>query len=413
LPQTWLRPILRSSPGTRLTVAFVLGALAGLALGPRAAVLRPLGDLFVRLLQTLVLPIVVATIVAGLSAVAPRAMSRLGARTLVWYLTTALAATAVGIAAAAVARAGAGLHPPGAGRAAPPAGGTVGGILTGVVPANVVAAMAQGDLLAVVFFAIVFALALAQLRHSQHAAAADAVRAFFDAVAQAAFVMLGWVMWYAPVGTFALVAVTFGQRDAGVLAQFARLLAAVYVGQALVCAGCVLLLLARGVPPAAFLRGAREALITAFVTGSSSATFPVELEAAEHRLRIDRGVFSFALPLGLGISKLGTAVHLAAVSVFAANVAGLALSPARVALLTTLAFLASIGTPPISGGAALMFGFIFTQAALPMELIAVVLGVPFLGKLNTPINSLGRLVVTAMVDARHPPAAAEYVIRNT
>lgn len=360
--------------------------------------LRPLGELFIRLLQMMVLPIVVSTIIAGLSAISVETLSRIGLRTIAWYLSTALAATLIGVAVALALRPGAGLKLPApaaaAGPVAPP---TLGTILTGLVPENIIAAMSRGELLSVVLFSFLFALAVAALRQSGETRVADVIHEFFDAVARVAYRMLYWVMQYAPVGIFALIAITFGQRDAAAITQFAKTIAAVWLGQLLVCVGCVLLLVVRRINVAGFGGAARDPLLTAWVTGSSAATLPVEMDAAERGLRVERSLAAFALPLGVSIHKIGTAVHLGVVTMFAAYAAGVGLAPSQLAVIILLSFLAAVGTPPISGGAFLMLGFIFSQAGLPPEAIAVVAGIPFLGKWNTPVNSLGRLVVTVVV----------------
>lgn len=345
----------------------------------------------------MVLPIVVSTIIAGLSAISVGTLSRIGLRTIAWYLSTALAATVLGVAVALALRPGAGLSlppPPAAGLVTPP---TLGTVLTGLVPDNIIATMARGDLLPVVLFSFLFALAVAAVRHSGETRAADVIHEFFSAVARVAYRMLHWIMQYAPVGVFALIAITFGERDVGALAQFAKTIAAVWVGQLLVCIGCLLLLVVQRIGVGGFARAVRDPLITAWVTGSSAATLPVEMDAAEHRLRVDRSLFAFTLPLGVSIHKIGTAVHLGVVTMFAAYAAGIDPVPSQLAVIILLAFLAAVGTPPISGGAFLMLGFIFSQAGLPPEAIALVVGIPFLGKWNTPVNSLGRLVITTVV----------------
>lgn len=360
----------------------------------------------------MVLPIVISTIIAGLSAISVGTLSRIGVRTIAWYLSTALVATVIGVAVALVLRPGAGLRllPPTSG-GAPVTPPSIGGVLTGLVPDNVIGAMSRGDLLPVVMFSFLFALAVAAVRHSGEARAADVIHEFFDAVARVAYRMLSWVMQYAPVGVFALIAITFGQRDAAAIAQFAKTIAAVWIGQLLVCVACVMLLIVRRIGVAGFARAVRDPLITAWVTGSSAATLPVEMDAAEHRLRVERSLVAFTLPLGVSIHKIGTAVHLGVVTMFAAYAAGIGLAPGQLASIILLAFLAAVGTPPISGGAFLMLGFIFSQAGLPSEAIALVAGIPFLGKWNTPVNSLGRLVITTLVawgeDARwRTPAVA-------
>ena len=400
---SWLRRYLDAPVGSRLAVAFVLGGIAGWVVGPPVVVLRPLGDVFIRLLTVLVLPVVVCTIITGLGSVTPRVLSQVGVRSTLLYLGTSVGATTLGIAAALLTRPGVGMQLPGT--APRPPAPSLGSLLAGAVPTNVVAAMAEGQLLPVIVFTVPFALAIAALRQSDRSRDADTVHAFFDGCGRASFVLLRGVTQYAPVGTFALAAITFGQQSARVLTQFANVLFTLYLAQGVLCAG-LLLLLAVSVPAGALVPGVRDVLVTAFVTGSSAATLPVELEAAEHRFRIDRGVLAFTLPLGLAINKVGSAVYFGVVSVFAANPAGVALVPAHLGAIFVLAWVGSVITPPVGSGALLVLGFVFSQAGLPVEAVGVIAAIPFAGRLNTPANSLGRLATTALVARATRPSPA-------
>ncbi|AHG93226.1 sodium:dicarboxylate symporter (plasmid) [Gemmatirosa kalamazoonensis] len=380
--------------GGRLAAGFALGALTGALIGPPVTVVRPLGDLLVRLLTVLVLPIVVCTIVTGLGAITPEALRRVGARSVALYAGASAAATALGLAVALLLRPGAGMTLPGA--HAPPLAPPPGSFLDALVPANVVAALAEGQLLPVMVFTVPFALAIARLRRSGAARQADTVHAFFDGCGRASHVMLEGVMYYAPIGTFALAAMTFAPRDGRVLAQFATVLLAIYVAESTLCAA-LLLLLTVSVPPRSVIPAVRDVLVTAFATGSSAATLPMELEAAERRLGVDRRVFAFTLPLGVAVSKVGSAAYLAVACVFAANAAGIALVPGRVALIGALVWVGSVMTPPVGLGALVVLGFVLSQAGLPAAAAGVVAAIPFAGRLNTPVNSLGRLATTTLV----------------
>ncbi len=381
-----------------MAVAFLLGAAMGIALGPRALALQPLGDLLIRLLKMLVLPIVVSTILVGLSSISAAKLSRIGVGLLFWYTATASMAAALGVAVAHVIRPGIGLRLP-AGQAEAARRYSPGDLLSWIVPENLFGSVAEGQLLPAIFFSILFALALDSVRRSTWdgaARSAEALRQLFELCARSMYTILHWVMQYAPIGTLALISIAFSQYKLSAVAHFARVISAVYLAQALACALCLALLMAFRMEPFGFVRKARDALMTAFVTGSSAATLPVEMEVARHELKIDRSIFSFALPLGVSVHKIGTAAHLGVVAIFAANMAGSNLSPGREAAIALLAFLGSVATPPISGGAFIILGLVLQQAGLPLAAIGLVAGIPFLGKFNTPINSLGRLVSTAL-----------------
>jgi Na+/H+-dicarboxylate symporter len=203
-------------------------------------------------------------------------------------------------------------------------------------------------------------------------------------------------MLFAPVGVFALMAVTFAQLPIAAATQLVMVLAAVYLAQAIICLGCGLVIWQSSPGVRAFLRGAGEALLTAFATGSSAATMPVEIAAAQERLGIDRKLVGVVLPLGLAVYKLGSAAYLAAVLVFAANATNLELTPAVLVLLTLLTLAASVITAPVSGGTLAALGLVVGGAGVPMSVVTLAATIPLLGKLNTPVNSLGRLTTAVL-----------------
>lgn len=401
-----LRGYLGVSLSKRMIWGFLLGIPVGLLLGPEAAVLTPLGDLFIRLLRMLVIPIVVTTIVAGVAGITPRQVGRIGVKIVALYAGLSLGATALGVAIAVLLRPGVGIPLPGADEVTEVAPTSATELLLGFVPENLPAALVRGEILPLIFFSVLAALAIAVLRQGEHAEGAESLRRLVEAAARVVYEILQWILEYGPVGAFALVAVTFGGVEPGALADFAKVLASVYVGQAAVCALALALLAAFGIGPLRFVRDVTDALVTAYVTRSSAATLPVELEVAEEKLGIEPSVFGFTLPLGNSTSMMGTAVHLGVVSVFAAHLGGVEPGPPGYVTITLLAFLGSVNTPPISGGALIVMGFVFQEAGLPLEAIALIMGIPLLGNFNTPINSFGRMVATAVVARTERPRRA-------
>jgi Na+/H+-dicarboxylate symporter len=401
----WLHRYSTLPLGALMTGAFVLGALVGRAAGPAATVLQPLGELFIRLLTALVLPLMVCTIVSALGAVSPRRVGRVGVAAAAYYGVMAVGGAAIGVGAAALIRPGVGLA--GTAVAAPRATPGLGSMIASLVPDNVVAAAADGQFLGVVVFAVPFALALGQLRATDQAAHYDVLYEFFDAFGRATHEILKWVMLYAPVGAFALTAVTLGRSNAASLAQFARVLGTLFIAEA-VAAVILMSVLAWCLRRTTSIVGVREVLMTALITGSSAATVPVELDIAQRLLRLPPRVVSLTIPLGVGVSKVGSAAYIAVVSLFAANAGGVPMTPAAMSLVWMLAAIGSVATPPAGGGALLVLGFVFAQAGLPTQMIGVIAAIPEAGRLNTPVNSLGRLTAAAIV-ARSNPELIERV----
>jgi Na+/H+-dicarboxylate symporter len=375
-------------------VAFVAGAIAGWILGPRATVLQPLGEIFVRLLTSLVLPLLVCTIVTALGAVSPRQLGRVGIGIATCYGLMALVGAALGLGSALL------MHPGSAGgveasnpQAAPPPPTS---FVSELVPVNVVAAAAAGQYLGVVVFTVPFALAIGSLRQSRTSVGADDLYALFDAFGAAAHALLRGIMLYAPVGAFALTAVTFSRRNSAMVAQFANVLATLFAAE-LIAGIALLAIIATSLPRGVSRTRLKEVLITAFTTGSSAATLPVEMDVAENGLALPRQVVSLAIPPGIGVSKAGSAIYIAVVTIFALNTTGRLIAPTTLALIGLLAAVGSIATPPAAGGALLVLGFVFSQVGIPLQLIAVIAAIPEAGRLNTPVNSLGRLAATAVV----------------
>jgi Na+/H+-dicarboxylate symporter len=395
LPRSLFARYLDSSDATRLSAAFLLGALAGWMIGPRVAALSVLGDLLVRLLTVLVLPLLVCTIVGGIGSINPVGLGRVGLRSVMVYLILAVFAAAVGISVALIVRPGVGVTLPNGGALSTPLPSSR-SLAEEWIPDNIAAAFVQGQYLGIALLTIPFAFALATLRDSEHAESMRVVYRFFDGCGRLSQLLLRWVMYYAPIGIFALTAVAFGLSSGRTLGQFGALLLAVYVAQLAI--GVLLgFVIAARMPSGVPVSRIREVIVAGFATGSSAATLPLELKAAEQQMRIPLPVLSFTLPLGVAISKAGSAAYVAVVIAFTANAAGVPLTPRMIVLAIVLAALGSVATPAGAGGALLILGFVFAQAHLPLAAIGVVAAVPFAGRLNTPVNSLGRLATTTVV----------------
>jgi Na+/H+-dicarboxylate symporter len=378
-------------PGPRLLLALLLGAAAGALVGPRTAVLQPLAEAQLLLLKVLAVPVVVASILKGVGGVSLRQLGGLGLRLAAAYALLALAATTAGavvagllfdVAATPALASGDAGH---AGARRPLLAGWADGLtLDHAIPIALVAALA-------------LALATAAWRERVGPAAALG-RAFlrFHAVTDLA---LQVVLWLLPLGVFALVAIAVGSASLETARRLGLALVAVYAAQALVA----LFLLALAPSPRPLLAAAREALVTAFATGSSAASLPVEQRAAEAGLGRDPATAAFALSLGANVCKAGTAAFLGALSIAAFALSGREATAGELGAVALVATVAAIATPPVTGGGFVMLAFVASQVDLPLDLVAALLALPLVGKANTPLNALGRLVCVArLVPARAP-----------
>jgi Na+/H+-dicarboxylate symporter len=381
-----------------MLLALAAGIAVGLAVPGRVSWLQPLGTLFVEMLKTIMLPIVVSMLVTAVASMPREALSRAGRRMLAWGLAASLFASAAGVIVAAAIRPGRGLTLPAG--AAHPSPERPPGLLETIVPGNVVAAAVQGNVLGVLCLAGAFALALNQLRgrgSSEIDRAVEDVVRLTRAGSEALTIVLGWIMVYAPIGVFALTALTVAQNGPAALVPFVKVHAAMDLGMLIVTAAGLTLLHFRGVTANRFVRAIQTPVITAFSTQSSAATLPAELACAREDLRLPARFSGFAIPIAVSLTKVGTAVFIGVMAVFAANVAEVPLSPRQAGLIVLATFVASIATAPISGGAMLQMAVVFQQAGLPLGAIPLLAGIPFAGKLNTVMNVAGHLALATAV----------------
>ncbi|HEY8498908.1 MAG TPA: dicarboxylate/amino acid:cation symporter, partial [Limnochordales bacterium] len=220
------------------------------------------------------------------------------------------------------------------------------------------------------------------------------------------FLLVRGVLEYAPVGVFALIAVTLGRTGLAALVPLAKLTGVVYGGIALQIGLYVLLLALFGVSQRRFWSVAQDPMLMAFVTRSSNGTLPVTMQAAE-RLGIKESLYGFSLPLGATINMDGTALYIGASVVFVANVAGVDLTLAQLLGVILTGVLASIGTAGVPGAGLIMLSLAITQAGLPMAPVGLVAGIDaILDMIRTMCNVTGDLVGTQIV-ARTEPGMVE------
>ncbi|WP_058365446.1 dicarboxylate/amino acid:cation symporter [Haloparvum sedimenti] len=389
----------------RIGTAFVLGSLVGLAVGQPATQLQPLGDIFVQLLSMLIIPIIVFTLLMGARRLTPSKLGKIGGQVVGLYAITSALAVVVGLAVSNLINPGAGLEltEAEAGSAEAP---DIVEVIMGIVPANPISAMAEGNILPVIFFVIVFGYALAVVQESDEVSegVSRGVESIFDimeAGAEAMFKIVWGVMEYGVVGVFALMASVFGQAGVDAILPFALLMAtlaiAVTLHIAVVHLGGLVMLLSRQ-SPVDFLRGGRDALVTALSIRSSSGTLPVTMTNAEENFKIDESVYSFSLPLGATINMDGTALYQGVVAIFAANLVGVQLGLAEQLSVVAVAVLASIGAAGVPGTGLIMLTLVLTQLGLPLEVVGFVAGVdPILDRMRTMTNISGDLAVTTVV----------------
>jgi Na+/H+-dicarboxylate symporter len=395
----------------RILIGLVLGAVVGLIAGESILWVAPFGTLFVRLLLMIVMPVIFATLVMGSASISPAELGKVGVKIVLFYLFTSAVAVAIGLAMANIFQPGAGLGLTGtadaAGRALEqPA---LKDTLLDIVPSNPFGALAEGAVLPTIFFAILFGIGISYLKISSEERvrkAGETLYVIFDGAAEVMYIMVRWVLQYAPIGVFALLAVVFAQQGSAAAGPLGIVVVAVYLGLVLhvvVVYGGLLKL--NKLSFIKFLKGSREAMLTAFVTRSSGGTLPVTMRNAEENLGISRKVHSFTLPLGATINMDGTAIYLGVCALFIGYAIGLPLGLGQQITIILTAVLASIGTAGVPGAGAIMLLMVLQSVGLPMEdgsavaaAYAMILGIDaILDMGRTSANVTGDLAGTAIV----------------
>ncbi|WP_330632401.1 dicarboxylate/amino acid:cation symporter [Halocatena halophila] len=389
----------------RIAIAFVLGSIVGLVFGERATALQPLGDLFVRLLKMIIVPIVVFTLIMAARTLTPSNLGKIGGQVVIVYLLTTAIAIGVGLVVSNVFDPGMGVTLTN-GDISPESAPPLSEVLLGIIPENPIHAMAEGNMLGIISFSLIFGIGMSAVREETdpESSVASGISTLFDIVeagAEVMFKVVWGVMEYGVIGVFALMAALFGQTGPQMILDLitlaGTLLAAVLIQITLVYLVGIIWLLV-GSSPVAFVRGVTDAMVTALSIRSSSGTLPVTMSNADENLGVEESVYGFSLPLGATINMDGTAMYLGIAAIFTSNVVGVHLSIAQQLSILLTALLASIGTAGVPGASLVMMTVVFSQVGLPVSAIAMVAGIdPLLDRLRTMNNVTGDLAVTTLV----------------
>ena len=395
----------------RILVGLVLGAIFGLIFGEKILWVKPFGDVFIRLLKMIVMPVIIASLVVGAASIEPARLGRVGVKIIVLYLITSAFAVAIGLIFGNLFHVGSGVdlakisHGVVKKATAP----SLTAILINIIPKNPFTAIVKGQVLPVIFFSIIFGIGIAFLKDSEDErlkSSGEVVFRFFDGAAEIIYKIVRWILEYAPIGVFALIAVVFAKEGAKAVGPLALVVLVVYLAlitHVIVTYGGLLAI--NRIPPFKFFNKAKEASLTAFVTRSSSGTLPVTMKVAEENLGVSKGVYSFTLPLGATINMDGTAIYQGVCALFIATAIGMHLSLAQQITVIITAVLASIGTAGVPGAGAIMLLMVLSSIGLnlsansPVSLAyAMILGVDALLDMGrTSVNVTGDLVCTTVV----------------
>jgi len=398
-PSSETRPRRGLSLTQQIFVGLALGIVAGWLVSEYnpalAPYFRPFSQLFLRLIKMIIAPLIFSTLVAGIAGAGHvKVVGRMGLRAIIYFEIVTTLALVIGLVAVNIMRPGVGVNLPiGARNEITAVPQTWDQILLHVVPESVIRAMAEGDVLQIVVFSIIFAIALGMIGEKGRP-----VVAVCEAVAETMFKFTNIVMHYAPFGVGAAIAYTVGHGGVRVLWNLAWLVGTLYL--ALTVFILVVLLpvaLIFRVPIRKFVKAVKEPAIIAFSTTSSEAALPRAMEVIE-RLGVPRKIVAFVLPLGYSFNLDGTTLYLSLASVFVAQAAGVQLTIAQqITMLLTL-MLTSKGVAGVPRASLVILAGTLASYGLPLEGITLILGVDELMDMaRTMVNVIGNCLATVVI----------------
>jgi proton glutamate symport protein len=385
-----------------LTLWILVGMAAGAEIGHDfpafATSLRVLAQIFLRLIRTIVAPLLFATLVVGIAGHSNlRQIGRMGVKALIYFEIVTTLALLIGWTAITVSRAGVGVTLPPSVETTqiqPPVQRGWQDIVLDVFPENIAKAIADAEMLQVVVFSVLFGVALALIPDDKR----RPMLAFTESLAETMFRFTRIVMLMAPVGVGAAIAYTVGQLGLGVLVNLFQLLATFYVAVAIfVLTVLVPVALIAKVPIRRFVREVAEPVSIAFATTSSEAALPRAMEAME-RLGVPRQIVAFVMPTGYSFNLDGSTLYLSLAAIFVAQAAGIDLPVGQQLILLLTLMLSSKGVAGVPRGALIILLGTVTSFGLPAEPVFVILGIDaVLDMLRTSLNVLGNCLATVVI----------------
>lgn len=394
---------------TKIFIGLILGVVVGLLMqGAQefaVSYIKPFGDLFIRLIMMIIAPLVLSTLIVGAATTGDvKKLSRMGGKTIAFYLVTTGIAVSIGVLLANIFKPGKGLTLPVdavySGREAPP----LIDVFMNVVPRNPFQAMAEGSMLQIIVFALFIGVAISLVGKK-----AEAVKNFFDGFAEVMYKITGIVMQLAPYGVFALIVPVVAANGPSVLLPLAKVIGVMYLA-AILHALIVYSLVLKGftnlkVPE--FYKGILPAQLIAFSTCSSGATLPATMKCAQENLGVSKSTASFVLPLGATINMDGSAIYQGVAALFVAQVYALDLTLGQQLTIVLTGTLASIGAAGVPGAGLVILTMVLASVGLPMEGIALIAGVDrILDMARTTLNITGDAVAAVFVDTSEQKHAA-------
>ncbi len=403
----------RPGPSVSNTTQILVGLFLGIAVGylfPSSDVngvhvagfaeqIKPLADVFLRMIKMIIAPLLFSTLVVGIAGTGDmKTMGRIGLKAIVYFEVATTIALFLGLALVNIFKPGAGMSLP-LGADTKAAAAMVQNqqhawdILLHMFPSSVIDSMARGDILQVVVFSMFFGIAVAAI-----GAKGQPILDVMESTAQAMFKFTGYVMAFAPVGVFAAIAATVGSKGLGILLTLGKLVGLMYLGLvifALIVLGSVSYLIR--VPFLTFVKAIREPMLIAFTTASSEAALPKALDIME-RFGVPKNIVGFVLPTGYSFNLDGSTLYLSLCSVFVAQMAGVQMTIGQQLVMMLTLMLTSKGVAGVPRAALVVLAATLASFNLPLEGAAILLAIDQIMDMGrTAVNVMGNCIATAVV----------------
>lgn len=394
---------------TKIFIGLILGVVVGLVFGEKARIIEPVGTIFLRLITMIVVPLVLVSLMLGTASLGDiRKLGRIGIKTIVYFMLTTMIAISIGLGLANLVNPGYGLNEQvkqelyknyeskaQVGLQKMEEKPSAIDVLVGIVPTNPINSLVEGNMLQVIFLALLFGIILTLIKKEKSELLIKFLEGLNDAIIQVVHI----AMKLAPYGVLALIAAVIGQYGVHILVTLIKYSLVVVGGLFLYtfAMNSLTVGLIGRMNPLRFYKGVKEAMIIAFSTSSSNAALPVSMESVEH-IGVSREYSSFVIPLGATINMDGTALYQGVAAVFIAQIYGIPLHFGDQITIVLMATLASVGAAGVPAAGIITLAMVLKQIGVPLEGIALILGVDrFLDMCRTTTNIVGDMACSVVI----------------
>jgi Na+/H+-dicarboxylate symporter len=384
---------------TKIFIGFILGIILGIIFRDKIIFIKPIGDIFLILIKMIVVPLVFLSIVTGVASIGDiKKLKKIGTKTLLYFVVTTALAGVIGLIISHFIQPGAGVDISiigDAGKYQVKTMPTLGSTILGMFPDNPIKAMANGNLMQIIVFAIFLGISLTAMGNNGR----KIINLFNDGT-QAMYKMTSIVMEFSPIGVAALMAVSIGQYGLSVFSPLGKFIGTIYLADILVAFimyGFMLKFIGK-IPLKRCLSGISDVWLMTLSTTSSSGTLPVTISVTENKFGVHKDLAEFILPLGATMNMNGGGVYYSAAVIFVSQIYGIPMDFSQQLLIILLATIISIGSPGIPGGGIVMTIMLLTTMGLPMDIMGMIAGMyRLIDMANTTMNVTGDVVTSICV----------------